>query len=178
VDQLRGEVMGIAGNFEVHPDDFRERGYSAYVEWAPASTVALGASSQFTRATRDIVYNVTDYFQSHGVFARVSPYPELVLMSEFDIVYQSLTWNGHRGGYAGFVQADLEPTQGLHFMATGEAKNGGADGEPSSFGGWLSSVWFFGPHLDARLDGGYQKLGSPTGYTNVWIWLAQAHVWL
>jgi hypothetical protein len=178
VDQLRGEVMGIAGNFEVHPDDFRERGYSAYVEWAPVNTVAVGASSQFTRATRDIVYDVTNYYQAHGVFARVAPYPQLVLMSEFDLVYQSLTWNGHRGGYAGFVQADVEPTQGLHLMATGEAKNGGSDGEPSSFGGWLSSVWFFGPHLDARFDGGYQRLGSSTGYTNVWIWLAQAHVWL
>ncbi len=178
VDQLRGEVMGIVGNFEVHPDDYRERGYSAYVEFAPVNTVAVGASSQFTRATRDIVYNVTDYRQAHGLFARVSPYPELVLMTEVDWVYQSLTWNGHRGGYAGFVQADVEPTQGLHFMATGEAMNSGSAGEPSSFGGWVSSVWFFAPHLDLRLDGGYQTLGSPVGYTNVWIWLAQAHVFL
>lgn len=178
VDQLRGEVMGIAGNFEIRPDAYRERGYSAYVEYAPANTVALGASSQFTRATRDIIYNVTDYYQAHGVFARASPYRQLVLMTEFDWVYQSLTWNGHRGGYAGFVQADVEPTQGLHFMATGEAMNGGSAEEPSSFGGWLSSVWFFAPHLDARFDGGYQTLGSAAGYTNVWIGLAQLHVFL
>jgi hypothetical protein len=171
--------MGIAGNFQVHPDDYRERGYSAYVEYAPVNTVALGVSSQFTRATRDIVYNVTDYRQAHGVFARVSPYPELVLMTEFDWVYQSLTWNGHRGGYAGFVQADVEPTQGLHFMATGEAMNTGSAGEVSSFSGWLSSVWFFAPHLDARLDGAYQALGGTTpGFTNVWIWLGQLHVFL
>jgi hypothetical protein len=178
VDQFRGEVMGIAGNFQVHPDAYRERGYSAYAEWAPVNTVAIGASSQVTRASRDIVYNVTDYFQAHGIFARASPYPQLVLLTEVDWVYQSLTWNGHRGGYAGFAQADVEPTQGLHFMVTGEAQNTGSAGEPSSFDGWLSSVWFFAPHADARIDFGYQTLGSVAGYTNVWIWLLQGHVFL
>ncbi len=140
VDQFRGEVMGIAGTFQVHPDDYRERGYSAFVEWAPVNTIALGASTQVTHANRDIVYNVTNYFQADGLFARVSPYPELVLMGEFDFVYQSLTWNGHRGGYASFLQADVEPTRGLHFMATGELMNGGGAGEASSFDGWLSSA--------------------------------------
>src|SRR5271156_1236405 len=41
-DKLRGELMGIAGNFEVHPDEFRERGYSTYVEYAPITTLAFG----------------------------------------------------------------------------------------------------------------------------------------
>jgi hypothetical protein len=178
VDRFRGEVMGIVGNFQVHPDDYRERGYSLYVEYAPANTIAVGASSQFTRATRDITYNVTDYRQAHGVFARVSPYPQLVLMAEIDWVYQSLTWNGHRGGYAGFLQADIEPVQGVHFMVTGESMDGGSAGEPSSFGAWLSGVWFFAPHMDVRLDGVYQTLRSPEGSTNVWVWLPQIHVFL
>jgi hypothetical protein len=177
-DRFRGEVMGIAGNFELHPDAYRERGYSAYAEYAPNNTLALGLSSQFTRATRDIVYNVTDYRQAHGVMARYSPITELAFLAEADWVYQSLTYNGHRGGYATFVQADVEPAQGVHFMVTGEAMNGGSAGEPSSFDGWLSGVWFFAPHLDIRFDGIYQTLGSPTGYTNVFTWLGQIHAWL
>jgi hypothetical protein len=179
VDAFRGEVMGIVGNFQLHPDDYRERGYSAFAEYAPVNTVALGVSSQFTRATRDIVYNVTDYRQAHGLFVRASPYPQLVLMAEADLVYQSLTWNGHRGGYAAFVQADVEPYQGVHFMVTGESMNGGSAGERSSVGGWLSAAWFFAPHTDLRVDGIYQSLGSTAGdATTVVSWLAQIHVFL
>ena len=60
------EVMGIAGNFQVRPDDFRERGYSAYAEYAPHDEARRRGSSLFTRATRDIVYGVTDYFMQTG----------------------------------------------------------------------------------------------------------------
>src|SRR5208282_1193468 len=93
-DKLRGEVMGIAGNFQIRPDDFRERGYSAYVEYAPITTLAVGASSLFTRANRDIVYGVTDYRYANGLFARYSPVQPLVFLAEADSMYQSLTWNG------------------------------------------------------------------------------------
>jgi hypothetical protein len=183
-DQLRGEVMAIAGNFQIHPDEYRERGYSAYVELAALSTLAVGASSLFTRATRDIVYGVTDYRYENGLFARYSPVPSLVFLGEADSVYQSLTWNGHRGGYAAFVQGDYEPLQGLHLMVTGEAMNSGTSGEPSSFDAWLSGVWFFLPHVDVRLDGIVSTLGAPAApgssptYTNVTTWLAQFHVFL
>jgi hypothetical protein len=183
-DKLRGEVMAIAGNFQISPDAFRERGYSAYVEYAPMTTLAFGASSLFTRATRDIVYGVTDYRYANGVFARYSPAQPLVLLAEFDSVYQSLTWNGHRSGFAGFLQADYEPVQGFHFMLTGEAMNGGNAGEPSSFDGWVSAVWFVLPHVDLRFDGIYSTLGvppepgTPASYVNVTTWLAQFHVFL
>src|SRR4029077_6509075 len=135
-EQYRGELMGIVGNFQLRPDEFRERGYSGYFEYAPMKTLALGASSLFTRATRDIVYGVTDYRYANGLFVRYAPVPQLVILAEGDSVYQSLTWHGHRGGFAGFVQADVEPTQGVHVMLTGEAMNGGAAGESPSFGGW------------------------------------------
>jgi hypothetical protein len=183
-DKLRGEVMGIAGNFQIHPDVFRERGYSAYVEYAPINTLAVGVSSLFTRASRDIVYGVTDYRYANGVFARYAPVEPLVLMAEADSVYQSLTWNGHRGGFAAFAQADYEPIQGFHLMLTGETMNGGSAGEPTSFDGWLSAVWFFLPHADIRLDGIYATLGNapvgtaPSSYTNASTWLAQFHVFL
>jgi hypothetical protein len=183
-DRLRGELMGIAGNFEIHPDDFRERGYSLYVEYAAADKLAIGASSLFTRATRDIIYGVTDYRYCNGPFVRYAPFEPLVLLAEFDSVYQSLTWNGHRGGYAGFVQADYEPAQGFHFMLTAESMNGGSSGEPNSYDGWVSAVWFFLPHLDVRFDGIYSVVGQPPAQgvpastEGVTSWLAQVHAFL
>jgi hypothetical protein len=183
-DKFRTEVMGIAGNFQVRPDEFRERGYSAYAEYAPTTTLAFGASSLLTRATRDIVYGVTDYFYANGPFVRYSPVQPLVLLAEFDSVYQSLTWHGHRGGYAGFLQADYEATQGFHLMVTAETMNGGSEGEPASYDGWLSGVWFFLPHMDLRFDGIYSDLGAPgvggapATKTSVTTWLAQFHVFL
>jgi len=183
-DKLRGEVMGIVGNFQIHPDDFRERGYAAYVEFAPMNTLSFGVSSLFTRATRDIIYGVTDYRFANGPFLRYAPFEQLVLFAEIDSNYQSLTWNGHRGGFAGFAQADYEPTQGFHVMLTGETMNSGTADEPTSFDWWLTAVWFFLPHMDVRIDAIYSTLGqaptptTPSSYTNVSTWLAQFHVFL
>jgi hypothetical protein len=183
-DQLRGEIMGIAGNFEIHPDDFRERGYSGYIEYSPMNTLAVGGSSLFTRATRDVVYGVTDYRYANGLFMRYAPVKPLVLLVEGDSHYQSLTWNGHRNGYAAFAQADYEPAQGFHVMATGETMNGGSAGEPPSFDAWLSAVWFFLPHADVRADAIYTTLGVPatpttaSSHTNVSTWLVQIHAFL
>jgi hypothetical protein len=183
-EKLRGELMGIAGDFEIREDVFRERGYCGYIEYAPTTTLAVGVSSMFTRATRDIIYGVTDYRYSNGPFVRYAPWQPLVLLAEMDSVYQSLTWNGHRGGYAGFAQADYEPTQGLHLMLTSEIMNSGASGEPASYDGWFSGVWFLLPHVDLRLDAIYAKtgvaatLGIPASYSNSTTWLAQFHVWL
>ena len=177
-EQVRGELMGIVGNFQLHPDEFRERGYSGFVEYAPMKTLALGASSLFTRATRDIIYGVTDYRYANGIFARYSPVEQLVLLAEADSVYQSLTWNGHRGGYAGFVQADVEPSQGIHLMFTGETMKAGAIGEAASYAAWVSAVWFFWSHMDFRVDNVYELLGSPAGTTEVLSLLLQFHVYL
>jgi hypothetical protein len=183
-DQLRGEVMGIAGNFEISPDEFRERGYSAYVEYAPLTSLAIGVSSLFTRATRDIIYGVTDYRYANGPFFRYSPVQELVFLTEFDSNYQSLTWNGHRGGYAGFTQVDYEPTQGLHVMLTGEVMNSGQADEPMSGDLWFSGVWFFLPHMDLRVDSIYTSagipgsVGVPSTHQSSTTWLAQFHVFL
>ncbi len=183
-ENFRGELMAIAGNFAIQEDVFRERGYCGYFEYAPTTTLAAGVSSMFTRATRDIVYGVTDYRYSNGPFVRYAPWQPLVLLAEFDSVYQSLTWNGHRGGYAGFAQADYEPTQGMHLMLTSEIMNSGASGEPASYDGWVSAVWFLLPHVDLRFDGIYTRtgiaatLGTAASYSNSTTWLAQFHVWL
>src|SRR5271165_3284197 len=41
-ENFRGELMGIAGNFEIQQDEFRERGYCGYFEYAPTTTLAVG----------------------------------------------------------------------------------------------------------------------------------------
>ncbi len=176
-DQIRAEVMAILGNYQLRPDDFRERGYSGYGEWAPSTHLAIGVSSLFTRARRDIYLGVTDYRQAHGVFARYSPGPLLAVLAEADWVYQSLTYHGHLGGYAAMVQADLEPIQGIHWMVTGEAKNDGGD-VASSFGVWFSAVWFLAPHADVRLDEIYQTIGTPSGNVGALTALLQLHAFL
>ena len=57
-------------------------------------------------------------------------------------------------------------------------------GEPDSYDGWLSAVWFFLPHMDVRFDGIYSVLGeppsplSPAAYADVTTWLLQFHVFL
>jgi hypothetical protein len=177
-NRVRAELMGIVGNFQVRPDDFRDRGYSAYVEYSPESRLAFGASSLFTRATRDLRYGVTDYTYANGLFLRFAPVQQLVVLAEADSVYQSLTWHGHRGGYAAFVQADAEPTQGIHLMVTGEAMNSGAAGESASRAAWFSAVWFFWSHMDVRVDNVFEVLGSTAGDTNVLSLLVQFHVYL
>jgi hypothetical protein len=175
---VRGEIMGILGNYQVRPDDYRERGYSAYVEVSPAPRLAIGASSLYTRARRDLVYRVTDYRQAHGLFARYAPVAPLVLLAEADWLYQSLTWNGHRAGYAAVLQTDWEPNQGIHFILTVESKNEGGVNESPSYGVWGSAVWFFAPHADFRVDGIFRNLGQATGRIDVVTWLTQLHVYL
>jgi hypothetical protein len=132
----------------------------------------------YTRAQRDVFYRVTNYRHAHGLFARYAPLENLTLLAEGDWVYQSLTWAGHRGGFALFLQGDWEALQGFHLLLTGEAKNDGNKDQPPSFGGWLSTAWFFAPHADVRIDGIYQTLGSRLGNTDLWMLLFQAHVFL
>jgi hypothetical protein len=62
--------------------------------------------------------------------------------------------------------------------------NSGASGEPASYDGWVSAVWFLLPHVDLRFDGIYTRtgiaatLGTAASYSNSTTWLAQFHVWL
>ncbi len=101
----------------------------------------------------------------------------MVVLAEGDALIKSR----HDLGYVGFLQADYEPVQGLHFVATGEVLDEGFEpglgalrapgfGKPR-FGGWLSVFWFFLPHLEARLDGVVRQNDS-------FELLTQLHVYL
>ncbi|MET0593685.1 MAG: hypothetical protein ABW133_13360 [Polyangiaceae bacterium] len=177
---VRAEVMGILGNYQIKPDDYRERGYSAYLELSPPSIprFAAGVSGLFTRARRDLVYRVSDYRHAYGLFARYAPIEPLVFLAEADWIYESLTWNGHRSGYAALLQSDWEMARGIHFILTGETKNNGAVGEPASWGGWVSAMWFFAPHADLRVDNVFQTFQTPVSHQDVFSLLFQLHVYL
>jgi hypothetical protein len=178
-EHFRTEVMGIAGSFQLRPDVFRERGYSAYAEYLPSSQLALGASSTIVHVQLDEQLLREEWRHAHGLFGRwSSPWQPLVLLTEWDYVFESPKYLTRRSGTVGYLQADLEATQGLHFIATGEATNVSTVSVPPSWGGWLSYAWFFAPHADIRLDNIYQSFASSSGRTSALSFLLQAHVFL
>ena len=156
---LRGELMGIAGNYQMGPDAFRERGYSFFAEGIAGTSFGSGISSKVTYADQDFETLEREVVrQAHGVFARWTPFHQLVLMLEADALFRSRA----EGGYAGFLQADYEAVTGLHFMVTGEILDQGVSisnddvtspglGEPK-VGAWLSADWFFYKQAEFRLD--------------------------
>ena len=182
-DKIRGEAMLIAGNYQVSPDDFRERGYSGYVEWAATERLALGASSLITHADLDLYLDKPLWRQAHGLFGRWSPWEPLALLSEVDLLVDSVAQatagqgNTH-AGYATMLQADLEAWQGLHLIVTGESTVPPFAGSGSSFGGWASVAWFFAPHADVRLDAIQQSLDVGGERAGARTLLAQVHAFL
>jgi hypothetical protein len=164
--EVRGEIMLIAGNLQLRPDRFRERGYSLFFEGTVSPRSSVGVSSLATRAEEDrLSFTPEPYVRHvHGVFSRLTLADPLVLMLETDVM-----WATHRDlGYTAFAQFDYEWTQGLHLLATlegvdtgfshGTATTGspvaapGFSGQSSQWGIWLGADWFFYPQMEARLD--------------------------
>ncbi len=173
-ERLRGEVMGLAGNYQLNPDKYRERGYSMFLEYRVVDPLALGVSSLVTVAQADAITREQDATTrgAHGVFARFVLSEPLVLLAEGDVLHMSR----HTVGYTGLMQLDWELTQGLHFMPAAEVLDAGqrtlppgpglpviekvpGAGKPR-FGGWLSADWFFLPHLELRADAILRQNGS------------------
>ncbi len=176
---VRGEVMGIVGNLQLRPDRYRERGYSAYLAVQATDGLELGVSSLITHRDLDTTTFAETWHQVHGVFTRwATPYEPLVLLGEWDYVMDSSRGRFRKQGHVGFLQADWEPFQGSHFIATGELNRIGAVNRYWSYAGWLSYNWFFGPHCDLRLDGIYQALGGPADAAGAFTVLLQGHVFL
>jgi hypothetical protein len=158
-EKIRGEVMAIAGNFQINPDQYRQRGYSLNAEYSVAERSAVGVSSMVTTAKKDRITLAPDTLrQAHGAYLRSTLTEELVLLAEADVLFTSK----HDAGYVGFVQADYEIVRGLHLMATGEVVDRGYDkvvggpktignGKPQ-FGVWGSVDWFCLPHVEIRAD--------------------------
>jgi hypothetical protein len=154
---LRAEVFAALGNLQVDDPAFQRRGYSAYAEWLVLRRLALGVSSMVLRAPRELeVDRGAVSQQAHGVTVRYSPWTPLVLLAEADALKST-----HAGlGYVGLATLDVEPLQGLHLAASYERLDRGqsesdavrsGDGRARA-GRWLTLNWFFGPHLDLRVD--------------------------
>lgn len=168
---FRGELMGVAGNFQLSESAARERGYSGYLEYLFSSKAALGINSMLLFSDVGLHSRLSDAQRhAHGLTARYSPFTALVLMAEANALFDS-----HGGpGYVGLLVADVEPMQGLHFVLTGEVLDQGARTEASQtpplappipedtevspghgeprLGGWASLLWFPYPHFDLRFD--------------------------
>lgn len=179
---LRGEVMAIAGNYQIRPDAYRERGYSGYAEASVTDGLALGASSLFTvaQADRATVVQARTARGAHGAFARARVAKPVVVMAEGDLLD-----TGRRApGYVGFLQLDVELVQGLHVGGMGEVLDQGysdateragfertpGNGKPR-FGGWGTVDWFFLPHCELRADAIARQ------DSDFWL-LGQLHVYL
>lgn len=182
---IRGEVMGVLGNLQVSPSQFRERGYIGYVEYAPAHRVAVGVDSLILHADDDLNFNQAAWRQSHGAFARWAPIEQLYFSGEASFVYDS-TPKASTGGYVGTFQVDYEPITGVHVEGTAEASN--MPGGPATvtldkpaFDYWGTVCWFFNHHADLRLDVAYQSYpppgaGQPGSGTTVLV--GQLHLYL
>jgi len=176
--RLRGEVMGIAGDFQVRPDVFRERGVSAMGAWAPSSKAEVGVSGLFTHANLDVDLLEERTRRALGVFGRVSPVEPLVFLGQGDVLLDTV--GGHpRNGATAYLQADWEVVQGAHVKATGEwCDDDFSDGASVPVTGWLTGQWFLLPRVDVRLDALRGTLYCSPGTAPQTMGLAQLHFFL
>jgi hypothetical protein len=180
---LRGEVMAIAGNLVLKPADYRELGYSAFLEYAPSPQIAIGASSLITHANLDLATGAPMWRHAHGLFARYSPHRMLVLSTEQDLTLFSQPSTVNLWGLASLLVVDFEPYQGLHLLATGEARSRGLGYWDTSVAAWGSLAWFFAPHADVRADLIWNQVantmaGPSTGSSQGLSFLVQLHFFL
>ncbi|MGZ6096763.1 MAG: hypothetical protein ACXWLF_00935 [Myxococcaceae bacterium] len=169
---VRAALMGIAGNFLIQDAAYREHGYSGYVEGAFSNSFTLGLSSLATNAEKGIASIANPYIldpfsnasnvwrTANGLFSRWHVGGPWVLMAEADVLTQSATGLSTDWGGTGFIQADVEPIQGLHFILTGEALRQNA---LNSAGAWFSVSWFFFTYCEARIDTTFTEFGVPGG---------------
>lgn len=177
-EKLRGELMGIAGNYQVGPDAYRERGYSGYAEYSLAPNAYLGVSSLITHAGASLDTAQPTTRHAHGGFVRWAPDDAFALLGEADLLAWQSPNSVDRLGFAALVQGDYELFQGLHFLATLESMHQG-DGAPGpSVGVWGSVDWYLMPHCELRLDAIYRALTSQAGTTGDVSVLAQLHFFL
>jgi hypothetical protein len=180
---LRGELMALAGNYQIRPDRYRERGYAGYLEWLIHDYWTVGASSLLTVAHADRVSLEQERTVrgAHGLFGRLRPLQQVVLVGEVDLVHTSR----RTLGYVAFGQLDYEPLRGLHLIGTAELADLGrhdpgptgpeyaelpGSGKPRA-GAWASVNWFFYRQLDLRVDGIFRQDAGATV-------LAQLHAYL
>jgi hypothetical protein len=180
-ENYRAEIMAIFGNYQLKPDKYRQRGYSAYFEYAVASGTGLGLSSLLTYAgeSQSTIVSGAVIRGAHGPYLRWAPISSLALLTEWDIVHLGPTSGAQPVvGLVGFMQADLEPYRGIHVMVMPEMYmlsfvTGSKD---LSYRGWLGTAWFPYPHFDVRVDGIYGSETFASTRMNYEMVLGQVHL--
>ncbi len=176
-ENLRGEVMGILGNFQLGPDAYRSRGYSAFAEYALSRKAYLGLSSQLAVTAADFRNaNLPMVFQTHGAFGRFAPSDKIAVLAEADFLAWQSPQALDRLGFAALVQADFDLMQGLHLMTTVEGSTTGSGERAPTLAGWLSAAWYFLPHAELRVDNILRRSGV-TGMFDYQL-LLQVHFFL
>lgn len=161
---FRGELMGIAGNFQIGPDDYRKRGYAGFIEVPISTTAVVGLSSMLTYSAfnPDRLSPTPLLTSGQALTLRYAPWEPLALLGQASLVVQGNPDDTLNMGTAAFLQADYEPLQGLHAIVTGETWAKG-DGSDPWLGAWLGINWFFWSHMDIRIDGSFQRVSVFTG---------------
>lgn len=151
-EHFRAEVMAVAGNYQVSPDRYRDRGLSGYLEAHVQPGFEVGVSSLVVRAETDLNDRERVVRQAHGVFARLAPERVVAVLLEADALLVTRDQGGTSAGFAGLLQADVEPVQGLHGTLTAELLRRAQDDAELGVGLWAGAAWFFLPHFDVRAD--------------------------
>lgn len=158
----RAEAMAVLGNFQLRPDEFRERGVVAYVERRISGKQAFAVQMQALRSASDALTlsggSLTR--QSYGAFYRLVPHERVALMAEANLLVNGFEKAGTELGHVAFLQADYEPLNGFHLMATVEELKNAIRSDEQRLGAWLSTAYFPVPHTELRLDGIWRKTGS------------------
>lgn len=176
--RYRAEVMGILGNPQVAPADYREQGYSAMAAWSPVKTLEVGASSLVTKANKDIGTLAPRTRQAHGVFGRYGGVPHTAIMAEGDLL-RSDDDGVSTSGIAAMVLADVEVTPGLHLRGIEQwCDTDLADAVTGATTEWLSAIWFFAPRMDLRIDALNGTLRCGDAADKQMMALGQFHVYL
>ena len=177
-EKIRGELMAIAGNFQIAPDAYRDRGYSGFLEWSQSNTATLGLSSKLTRAEYDRVWALPTIRQAHGLFGRYAAGKMLVFSGEVDMLLASPKGTPTQTGLAGSLQADIEPWQGVHVLYTAEVLDRSFTRSAAGVGFWGGAQWFVLPHMDIRADVIYRNEDSGAGRFGSFAFLGQVHAFL
>src|SRR5690606_11401136 len=100
----RYEMMLSLGNFQLGPDDYRERGYAGQFEYLVHPQLGLGMSSSILVAGKSLVTGSQERTirYNHGVTARWVPLDPATILFEADVIKNT----GYTLGYTGFLIAD------------------------------------------------------------------------
>jgi len=173
---LRAEVMGIAGNLQVSPDDFRERGAAGAAALPIGNDVEVGVAGLYATSHLDVETLQARTRQAYGLFGRAAAGP-VAILGEGDLLLDRQA--SAATGATGFLQADWEAVQGVHVLGTGEWCDGdfgdSAGGVPTAT---LSVHWFAWYRADLRLDGMRGVLYCTPGADPQWMGLASFHLLL